>query len=246
MRQLCLLFLSVLLIGCGNNAKDLKYAKVTNVSSTLNIRESPNPQSSVIGKIEKNEKVEILSDNKAEWTHVRYGNLTGYVKSIYIQQVEEENTEVSSNSWWKSLQNTKAWTFLKGIGGIIIIIIGICLIILLFTGLMLIVGILVKIIGSGIGGGFLGLILGYFINNGDSNLAVEWMKWGFYIGCGIGIIIVLLNPIKEATEGFGDLLSIATKNRSSNSSKKRSSSPVQIYDHPGGDSYYQDEDGNLH
>ena len=188
----------------------------------------------------------LLSDNQTEWSYIRHGNLTGYVKSSYIKPIDEFTPkEVSSNGWWASVKESKVWTFFSGIGGVVLIILGICLVAVLFAGVMLIIGALIRIVGSGIGGGFVGLAIGYFVNNGNSDLAVEWMKWGAYIGFGIGLITVLFNPLEEAMGGVDDLVSLASGN-GSNSAKKRPTTPVQIHDHPSGESYYHDENGNVH
>lgn len=61
--------------------------KVT--ADTLNVRESASQSARVIGRIAKDQDVEILEDN-GEWLKIKYRSYTGYVSSNYIKKIEEK------------------------------------------------------------------------------------------------------------------------------------------------------------
>ena len=89
------LLLSVSILAAGPTAK------VVNVSSTLNIRERPTTNSLVSGKLAVGDTVEILSQD-GQWTYVCYGNTLGYVKSSYLQPIEDVKETTISNKEEKS------------------------------------------------------------------------------------------------------------------------------------------------
>ena len=62
-----------------------QFARVVNVSTNLNIRESANAQSEIVGKIERDKSVEVLSNDNSGWTMIKYGSMTGYAKSTFLQ-----------------------------------------------------------------------------------------------------------------------------------------------------------------
>ena len=70
--------------------------KVT--ADTLNVRESASQSARVIGRIAKDQDVEILEDN-GEWLKIKYRSYTGYVSSNYIKKIEEkEETPASTEN----------------------------------------------------------------------------------------------------------------------------------------------------
>ena len=76
-----------------------------------------------------------------------------------------------------------------------------------------------KIVGFGLGGGFLGLILGYAFGSGQES-AFTGMQWGFWIGCGIGLLYALRHPLKAAEDGAKDLKDLLNRSSGTNSGYK--------------------------
>lgn len=56
---------------------------ISNVSDNLNIRSIPQEDGKLVGKLPKNAACEIL-DEDGEWTHIKSGEVEGYVKSEYL------------------------------------------------------------------------------------------------------------------------------------------------------------------
>ena len=94
--QLFLLFF-LLLSSLDVMAQDTeRYATVTNVKTSLNMREKMSTKSAIVGKIPKDERVQVLSlDNNTDWVEVRYLNTTGYVKSKFLE-IEDNTTPIAS------------------------------------------------------------------------------------------------------------------------------------------------------
>lgn len=57
---------------------------IANVDTNLLIREKPNENGKILGKMPKNSGCEILEEDKDGWTKVKSGKVTGYVKSQYL------------------------------------------------------------------------------------------------------------------------------------------------------------------
>ena len=57
----------------------VKYTK-----DAVNLRKEADSDSTILDVLEKNEKVEVL-DAEGEWTHVKWGDLEGYVSSEYLK-----------------------------------------------------------------------------------------------------------------------------------------------------------------
>ena len=68
MKKVVLLLLAVIFCYTTFAAGDSVSAKVVNVSSSLNIREQPSKQSSVVGKIGRGETVQVLTLTNGEGT----------------------------------------------------------------------------------------------------------------------------------------------------------------------------------
>lgn len=82
---------------------DGQYAKVVNVKTSLNIRESPDKQSGVVGKVSKGETVEVLSESRGGWTKIQYNGMIGYVKDSYIQQIQMQPVATNESTSWSFL-----------------------------------------------------------------------------------------------------------------------------------------------
>lgn len=239
MKKVVLLLLVVIFCYTAFAAGDPVSAKVVNVSSSLNIREQPSKQSSVVGKIGRGEIVQVQTSSMDGWIQVQYGDVTGYVRDSYIQLIDNDESEKNSSSFsfsglWDSVQESEAWDIIKGIGIVILIILGICVVAILIAGLTVLVGILLYVLGCGLGGGFAGILIGMFIN-GPGDATVNCGIWGFWIGCGLGVLIGLLSPLKAATSGIGNFgssfgSSSKTPSVSSSDSNYTSSEPDPYYD----------------
>lgn len=73
-------------------------AKVVNVQSSLNIRESADVSSNIVGKVNKGEMVDIQFTNNDGWTYIRYKSTVGFVKSSYLKKIESSVTSVDRNN----------------------------------------------------------------------------------------------------------------------------------------------------
>ena len=56
---------------------------IAQVDSSLNVREQPDTNSDIVGKMQNDAGCEILEDN-GEWLKIESGQVTGYVKAEYI------------------------------------------------------------------------------------------------------------------------------------------------------------------
>lgn len=57
---------------------------ISNVSDNLNIRKIPAEDGKLVGKLPKNAGCEILDETEDGWTHIRSGEVEGYVKSEFL------------------------------------------------------------------------------------------------------------------------------------------------------------------
>ena len=67
-------------------------AIVTNIDddSSLNLRESPSLSAQVLRRLLKNQQLVVLSTDQSGWAHVRTDVVEGYVRSEYLQSVQQE------------------------------------------------------------------------------------------------------------------------------------------------------------
>lgn len=195
-----------------------QFAKVVNVSTNLNIRESANAQSEIVGKIERDKTVEILSADNGGWTLIKYGSMTGYVKSTYLQPVEisEASTASSGSSssglwqtvkdFWNSIspreEDGPFLGVLKILLCILVIAIALGIVGLVLAGVFFFAGIAMHILGAGVAGALIGGFLVYFFSQGKSDSAFTGVQWGFFIGCGVGVIIAIWKPLQAASGGL--------------------------------------------
>jgi len=61
------------------------YINNPNPMDRLNLRKSPSGNATSLGKYYNGTQVIILGDDTQEWVYVQIGNLTGYVKTIYLE-----------------------------------------------------------------------------------------------------------------------------------------------------------------
>ena len=223
-----------------------QFAKVVNVSTNLNIREAANAQSEIVGKIERDKTVEVLTADNGGWTMIKYGSVTGYVKSSFLQTVEVKDVNtVSSGSFlsglWESIKNF--WNkispqeedgpflgILKLLLCILVLAVALSIVGLVIAGVLFFSGIVTHILGAGAGGAILGGFLAYFFSQGKSDSAFTGVQWGFFIGCGVGVLIAIWKPLQAAGSG----LSAGAKLFDMDSGVSNTPSPLP----PAADSYY--------
>lgn len=87
-----LLFLSIQVFG-----QDYKYVN----TETLNIRENAGKQYNVVGQVNKDDKVNALSESDS-WTHIETeSGVKGYVASKYLSSsIEEQKNSDEKDSYW--------------------------------------------------------------------------------------------------------------------------------------------------
>lgn len=66
-------------------------AVVHTASTSLNLRQQPNTQSPVLASLPRGESI-VVTDRGATWSAVRYGNLNGYVMSMYLRFPSDEES----------------------------------------------------------------------------------------------------------------------------------------------------------
>ena len=52
-------------------------------NDTVNVRKEPNEDATILEVLEENEKVEVLG-TEGKWTHVKWGEIEGYISSEYL------------------------------------------------------------------------------------------------------------------------------------------------------------------
>ncbi|MBQ8946274.1 MAG: C40 family peptidase [Lachnospiraceae bacterium] len=66
---------------------------ISNVSDNLNIRALPGEDGKIVGKLPKNAACEVLEEEKG-WSHIKSGEVEGYVKSEYLLTGLQAKTKV--------------------------------------------------------------------------------------------------------------------------------------------------------
>ena len=80
-----------------------KYAN----ASSVNVRSGPSTSNSILGKLNKNDKVEVISES-GSWSKINYKGSTAYVSSQYLsnKQIEEDkNEEIKVENKWVTTDN---------------------------------------------------------------------------------------------------------------------------------------------
>ncbi len=72
--------------GSNNTDSTVKYGKVVNISTRLNIRKSASTSSSIVGTLSNNTKVTILEKTNG-WYKISYNGTVGYVSASYIAEI---------------------------------------------------------------------------------------------------------------------------------------------------------------
>lgn len=72
--------------GDNNTNSTVKYGKVVNISTKLNVRKSASTSSSIIGTLNNNTKVTILEKTNG-WYKISYNGIVGYVSASYISEL---------------------------------------------------------------------------------------------------------------------------------------------------------------
>lgn len=81
-----------------NNKKMLRTSiKKVVIADVLNIRSGPNTTYSSIGKLYKNNKVEVISESNG-WSKIKFGSKIGYVSSEYLKELNNENQNLPQST----------------------------------------------------------------------------------------------------------------------------------------------------
>ena len=73
-------------------------AKVVTQKDPLRVRDYPNT-GRILGHVPKGRTVEVLDDNRADWSFIRYNELEGYACSDYLERIAEEPTEQEAHEF---------------------------------------------------------------------------------------------------------------------------------------------------
>ena len=93
-----LLVMTLLSIMAFGQTLEERYATVTNVRTTLNMRKEMNSTSAIVGKLPKDTRVQVMSNGDSEeWVQIKYNDVIGYVKSDYLQMEEQAPTVKEDN-----------------------------------------------------------------------------------------------------------------------------------------------------
>ena len=90
-----------------NSAVSVSQGKVT--ANELNVRAGAGTQYSILGKLKKNETVEIMSTS-GSWDKIKYGSSYGYVSSSYVTKTNNNDNTNNSNVNSNNNTNTNANT----------------------------------------------------------------------------------------------------------------------------------------
>uniref|UniRef100_UPI0026214C76 SH3 domain-containing protein n=1 Tax=Terrisporobacter sp. TaxID=1965305 RepID=UPI0026214C76 len=114
---------SVEVISTSNNWSKIKYSGITGYvldehlksnttvkyinASGVNVRSGPSTSDSILGRLNKNDKVEIISES-GSWSKINYKGSTAYVSSQYLSDKKVENDkdeEVKVENKWVTTDN---------------------------------------------------------------------------------------------------------------------------------------------
>lgn len=183
---LSLLFVS-LLTGCGS-----RY--VRNYSSDVNIYSEEDTNSSVVGVLPANTAMEIEAEQWNDWYEVEYQGSKAYISGGEVELIDADGEKV----WMcKALFKGLGVTVLV----ILAIVIGLAIVGLVISGVMFLVGILMRIGMWALGFAGIAWILGFAITQ-DGESTFQFIAWGAGIGAVVGIVRLFMNPFGEAAEGM--------------------------------------------
>ena len=75
-----------------NQTQVIKRGRVSDINVPLNIREKATTSSSVIGKLQRGDLVDIIDDSNSEWYKIKTQNVVGYSSKQYIDIVTTGNS----------------------------------------------------------------------------------------------------------------------------------------------------------
>ncbi len=159
---------------------------------------SDDDNSDIIGYLSSGDVVEVTSEGFNDWNKINYFGSEGYVHAESMQWIKENG----------DVDYSLRWGMLKGIGMGLAVVIGIVLVLVLialvFAGLRFLFGLLLKLLYSIVPCGVIGWIAGYFVTH-DIDQTFKWIMWGCIIGAVIGIINIIMNPLKASNDGVRQL-----------------------------------------
>lgn len=92
-------FVSKEYINIGGNSSEsttTKKGQVVNVTSALNVRQSANKTSAIIGSLHNGDTFEIIAKS-GEWYHIKTGSLNGFIHGDYVKVLGGSSNEATSN-----------------------------------------------------------------------------------------------------------------------------------------------------
>ena len=257
-----LVLLTICSISCEETSKSSQFAEVVNVRSTLNVREKPNTESIIVYKLYNGEKVEVCSDIQNEWVKIRKGDINGYVKASFLNYMHMEKKTLVTKAdnkdanWESTVQDSGVWRVIKTIGYIILGIIGLVLFGLIFKYILFIIGLILSIIFTSLGGALMGGLIGFVLMGFNFDAAPVWSNYGLVIGFILGIIMAIVKPkefvltmfLPSSSQGSSGGSSGGTSGSGGSSSFDNSMrrEPISIQRSANGEAYYFDDNGKQH
>ena len=162
-------------------------------NSGLNVRESATSTSAVIGKLSHQEKVDV-SSIEGEWAKISWKGQEAYVNVNYLTKAAVQNKGTKGWHLWDWLFNSDGdsdlFKIFKWVLAFVILLALICI------GYVCL-AYLITIISGGLSVGGMVFLLCLFLKwLGLMSWDTLWVvtKWGFYLGCGVGLIMAIFNP----------------------------------------------------
>lgn len=192
-KKICALLVSLL---CVVGMFAATYA--VKAKSGLNVRSEANANSEILGKLNKNDAVEVESMD-GDWARISYNGTDGYVHSKFLVRVDTKKSRSSSGGFWQWLFNSDGEsTWFTAIKWFFALVIGIIIAKIAFA-------ILISAIGGGLVIGGFTLFICFLLKCMDIMSAdTMWLvsKWGFYAGCVFGLFMFFKNPGEMLSEVF--------------------------------------------
>lgn len=166
--------------------------------SGLNVRLEANANSEILGKLNKNDAVEVESMD-GDWARISYNGTDGYVHSKYLVRVGAKKSRSSGGGFWRWLFSSNGEsTWFTAIKWFFALVIGIIIAKIAFA-------IIISAIGGGLAIGGFSLFFCFLLKwMGIMSADTMWLvsKWGFYAGCVFGLFMFFKNPGEMLSEVF--------------------------------------------
>lgn len=159
----------------------------------LNVRESATLTSPIVGKLNYKEQVNVISIEE-NWAKITWNGHDAYVHANYLSQTSVSKRESKGWNLWDWLFNSESdsdlLTVFKWFLAFFILLIAIAI---GYFCLMLIL----TAFGTGLLFGGITLVICFILKwMGAISEDTMWgaSKWGFYIGCGFGLLFAIFHP----------------------------------------------------